>query len=78
VRPRGLFLRSGGVKHLVKMKHGKFFVNMHPRALQYSIVEGQILLNCSFLIIRNFFLKYILILLEGIEILPETLIFKFL
>ena len=67
------FLRSGG--HLVKMKHGKFFVNMHPRALQYSIVEGQILLNCSFLIIRYFFLKYILILLKGIEVLPETLIF---
>ncbi len=52
----------------------KIFVNMHPRALEYSIVEGQILLNCSFLIIRYFF-KYILILLKGIEILPETLIF---
>ena len=33
----------------------KIFVNMHPRALEYSIVEGQILLNCSFLIIRYFF-----------------------
>ena len=33
----------------------KIFVHMHPRALEYSIVEGQILLNCSFLIIRYFF-----------------------
>ena len=33
----------------------KIFVNMHPRVLEYSIVEGQILLNCSFLIIRYFF-----------------------
>jgi len=33
----------------------KIFVNMYPRALEYSIVKGQILLNCSFLIIRYIF-----------------------
>ena len=40
---------------LTRDKIVKICVNMYPRVLEYSIVEGQILLNCSFLIIRYFF-----------------------